>query len=68
MKIWKWSWKWKIHHIDTTGLDTDKIIINIESVSVWWGLHVLSNTQVTFEAQFMKKLSKTKAKLKKHCL
>ena len=33
MKIWKGSWKWKVHHIDTTGLDTDKIIINIESVS-----------------------------------
>ena len=40
-------------------------IVNIKSVSVWWYLNVLSNTQATFEAQLMKKLSITDAELKK---
>ena len=40
-------------------------IVNIKSVSVWWCLNVLSNTQATFEAQLMKKLSITDAELKK---
>ena len=37
-------------------------------VSVKWWLYVLSNTKATFEAQFMKKFSKTKAELKKALL
>ena len=35
------------------------------SVSVWWCLYVLSNTQATFEAQFIRKLSNTEAELKR---
>ena len=55
--------------IDTTqidlGLSMDTNIMNINSVSVWWYFDVLSNTSVTFAAQFMKKLSNTEAELKK---
>ena len=39
--------------------------INIKTVSLWWCLHVLSNTKATFEAQFIKKLRNTEAKLNK---
>ena len=45
------------------GLDMKTNIVNKKSVSVW--LCVLSNTQATFEAQFMQKLSNTEAELKK---
>ena len=40
---------------------------NLKKVTVRWGLYVLSNTSGTFDAQFIKKLSKTEAELK-HCL
>ena len=45
-------------------------ILNMKRVSVkqWRWLYVLSNTEATFEAQFMKKLSNTNAELKKRCL
>ena len=43
----------------------DTNIRNIKYVSVFLWLHLLSNTQTTFEAQFMKKLSNTEAELKK---
>ena len=43
----------------------DTNIRNIKCVSVFLWLHLLSNTQTTFEAQFMKKLSDTEAELKK---
>ena len=46
-------------------LEMDKNVLNIKYVSVWWCLYVLSNTEATFEAQFMKKLSNTEAELKK---
>ena len=42
----------------------DTNIRNIKRVSVFLWLHVLGNTQTTFEAQFMKKLSNTEAELK----
>ena len=47
------------------GLDIGTKIVNTRSVSVWWYLYVFSNTKASFEAQFMKKLSKTEAELKK---
>ena len=40
-------------------------LVNIRSVSVWFCVYILSNTEATFETQFMKKLSNTEAKLKK---
>ena len=40
-------------------------IVNKRSVSVRWCLYVLSNTQATFAAQFIKKLSNTETELKK---
>ena len=43
----------------------DTNIVNKKSVSVWWYLYVLRNTQATFEAQFMQKLSNTEGELKK---
>ena len=43
----------------------DTNIVNMKNVSVWWCLYVLSNTKATFEAQFTKKFSNTKAELKK---
>ena len=46
-------------------LEMDKNVVNIKYVSAWWCLYVLSNTEATFEAQFMKKLSNTEAELKK---
>ena len=46
-------------------LDIGTNKVNIKGVSAWWCLYVLSNTQATFEAQFMKKLSNTEAELKK---
>ena len=64
--------KMKERYIDTTkadvGLDMGKNIVNIKLVSVWWCLYVLSNISATFEAQFMKKLRSTEAKLKKTLL
>ena len=50
------------HHIETTwtdlNLDMATNIANIKSVSVWWWcLYVLTNTDATLEAQFMKKMS-----------
>ena len=42
-------------------LEMDKNVVNIKYVSVWWCLYVLSNTEATFEAQFMEKLSNTEA-------
>ena len=44
----------------------DTNIVNKKSVSVWWYLYVLSNTQATPEAQFMQKLSNTEGELKKN--
>ena len=41
-------------------------LVNIRSVSVWFCVYILSNTEATFETQFMKKLSNTEAKLKKN--
>ena len=41
---------------------------NLEKVTVRWGLYVLSNTSGTFDAQFIKKLSKTEAELKRALL
>ena len=32
---------------------------NKKSISIWWCLYVISNAWATFEAQFMKRLSKT---------
>ena len=49
-------------------LNVDTNLVNIKSVSVWWCLYVLSNTEATFEAQFMKKLGNTEADLKKALL
>ena len=43
-------------------------LVNIRSVSVWFCVYILSNTEATFETQFMKKLSNTEAKLKKALL
>ena len=40
-------------------------ILNINFVSVQRWVFVLSNTKATFEAQFTKKLSNTKAGLRK---
>ena len=40
-------------------------LANIKCVSVWWCLLELSNTQATFEAQFIKKLSDTENELEK---
>ena len=42
--------------------------VNIRIISVWWCLYVLSNTQATFEAQFMRKLSNAEADLKRKAL
>ena len=65
-----YSWDYTINHnenedemkkdyIDTTqidlGLDMDTNMVNIRSVSVWWYLHLLSNTYATLEAQFMRR-------------
>ena len=44
-------------------LDMDTNTANEKSVSVCF--YVLSNTEATFEAQFMEKLSNTEAELKK---
>ena len=54
------------HRYDIIDLDLDigTIIVNTKSVLVWWCLLVLSNTSVTFEAQFMRKLSNIEAELK----
>ena len=61
--------KMKKDHIDATsidlGLGMDINIVNVESVSLWWCLYVLSSTWATFEAKVMKKWSNTEAKLKK---
>ena len=46
-------------------LDIDTNIVNTECVSLWLCLYVFSNTDATFEAQFMKKLSNTEVELKK---
>ena len=66
---WKWRWKWKTDHIDTTKIDLSIVMdtnkVNIKSLSIWWYFYVLSNTQATSEAQFMKKLSNTEAEFKK---
>ena len=43
----------------------DANVLNIKFVTVRCWLHVLSNTLATVEAQSMKKLSNTEAKLKK---
>ena len=43
-------------------------LVNIRSVSVWFCVYILSNTEATFETQFMKKFSNTEAKLKKALL
>ena len=48
-----------------SGLEMATNILNIKSVSVWWCLYVSSNTEATFEAQFIKKLSNAEAELKK---
>ena len=39
-------------------------IRNMKRISVFLRLHVLSNTQIIFEDQFMKKFSNTEAELK----
>ena len=44
MKITKRSHRYDINRL---GLDMDKNIVNKKSVSVWWCLYVLSNTQAT---------------------
>ena len=44
----------------------DTNIVNIKRASVC--LYVVSNTEATYEAQFMKKLSNTEAELKKELL
>ena len=49
-------------------LDIDTHILNTNCILVSCWLYVLSNTQATFEAQFMKKLSNTEAELKKALL
>ena len=62
----------KENNLDMTLIDLrldmgSLILINTKSVSVWWGLYALSNTQPTLKAQFMKKLRSTEARLKKNC-
>ena len=44
-------------------MDTD--LANIRRLSVTWCLYVLSNTEATFEAQFVNKVSNTETRLKK---
>ena len=51
----------KENNLDTTLIDLrldmgSLILINTKSVSVWWGLYVLSNTQPTLKVQFVKRL------------
>ena len=60
----------RLHRYDKIdlGLDMGTNIVNIKIVSVWWHLSLLSIMSATSEAQFMKKLSNTKAELKKRCL
>ena len=43
----------------------DTNVVNIKTVSLRWCLYVLGNSRATYEAKFMKKLSNTKAELKK---
>ena len=38
-------------------------ILDIKRVSVWWCLYAFSNTQATFDAQFMRKSSNTEAEM-----
>ena len=62
----------KENNLDTTLIDLrldmgSLILINTKSVSVWWGLYGLSNTQPTLKVQFMKRLRSTEARLKKNC-
>ena len=45
------------------GLDIDINIQNINFVSVWCWLYVLSNTYTTLETEFMKELKNTEAGL-----
>ena len=40
-------------------------MLNTKCFSVWWCLYVLSNTQASLEALFIKKISKIEADLKK---
>ena len=47
------------------GLNIDTDILNVKRLSVWWCLHVSSNTKVTIEAKFLKSLNNTEAALKK---
>ena len=49
-------------------LDIDTHILNTNCILVSCWLYVLSNTQATFEAQFMKKLSNTEAEFKNSLL
>ena len=59
---------WKIDHINKTYIDQNvDIETNIENiaVSVRQYLYVISNTEETFQAQFIKKLSNNEADLKK---
>ena len=57
----------KIDHINKTysGQEVDRQIKKIYCVSVRQCLYVISNTEATFEAQFVKKLSNTEAESKK---
>ena len=42
-----------------------KMFLSINILSIKWWLYILSNTQATFEAQFMTKRSNAEAELKK---
>ena len=53
----------KIQHKIDLRLHVDTNILIIKYVSVQWCSYVLSDTLVTFESQFMKKLSNTEAEL-----
>ena len=66
----KMKMKNRLHRYDKIdlGLDMGTNIVNIKIVSVWWRLSLLSIMSATSEAQFMKKLSNTKAELKKALL
>ena len=59
--------KYRSHKYDINrpGPDRDTNILNMKSVSVRWTLDVLSNTQATFKAQFIKMLRNIEDELKK---